>query len=140
MICLIVRIVLMAAVWRCGLVVEGGPGSSGAVGPISIFSSNYFRSTSSNKNMFIHNSNNNNKLLNYNGNSYKQYLLARPNYTTSRLSCPGECSCKGLSIDCSGRHLTLVPDNISKDLIRAYTDGLFVFVFAEYLNYSFCLK
>ena len=61
---------------------------------------------------------------NYNSNNpfknYKQYLVARSsNYTAyNKPDCPGQCVCKGLSIDCSNRNLVEVPKKIPFNVIR----------------------
>lgn len=40
--------------------------------------------------------------------------------TSNYYKCPSECSCQGLSIDCSNRRLTKVPLNIPYNVIKVY--------------------
>ena len=75
----------------------------------SIQSENYFSSFISNKN--------NKSPLNRKFNSFTLGDDATNN-NRFRLDCPIECTCTGLSIDCSYRELKQVPKNIPKEVIK----------------------
>jgi len=75
-----------------------------------IQSENYFSSFISNKN--------NKSPLNRKFNSFTLGDDATNNNNRFRLDCPIECTCTGLSIDCSYRELKQVPKNIPKEVIK----------------------
>jgi hypothetical protein len=50
---------------------------------------------------------------------YEQpFVNSNNNNNNNNEQCPTECTCQGLSIDCSGRVLTQVPKNIPKNVIK----------------------
>jgi hypothetical protein len=78
----------------------------------SIQSESYFSS-------FISNKNNKSPIsLNRKFNSFTLGDDATNNNNRFRLDCPIECTCTGLSIDCSYRELKQVPKNIPKEVIK----------------------
>ncbi len=102
-------------------------------GSLAIFSSKYLKQTNdqnkNNQNSYSYDDPyNRNKFNPYAG--YKQYIVPRSPDTEvdsdifhaskNPNDCPSECTCKGLSIDCSNRNLIKVPENIPSNIIRVY--------------------
>lgn len=69
----------------------------------------------------LNNNNNNTIRLTNNYNIKKQQpvvIVAKFLNQSTTYKCPNECTCQGLSIDCSNRKLTKIPRNIPFNLIK----------------------
>jgi len=59
-------------------------------------------------------------------------MMLRGGLSSLSASCPAQCTCQGLSVDCSSRGLKHVPRNIPLNAIKMYLFGLYSWKTKEY--------